>query len=197
MKDCQLGDPERRAQEFRQQLGLDSVSWIDPMTVLVKLKRLKPGFDFALVNSTQLPPNVQAQWDSKSGIIKIRDETFYQANRFSSIPRARYAIFHEVVHVLDGHAGRLNRSSSLTNIPNYARRLKEIETWTERVTAAFIAPAHLIAKDDTIDSIAFRFGLSTKASMIRHGELFEAIRPARKVPDVVVDLLLSLGKRSS
>jgi hypothetical protein len=195
MRAFELGDPEQRARELRRRLGVDELSWLDPMTILMKAKNLIPGFGFVLVSSGALPPNILAQWDSESKRIKISEGTFCGANGFSCNPRDRYSIFHEVVHALEGHVGALNRATSLDVIPNYARKLKDLERWTERVTAAFMAPRHLVRGDDTAGSVAFRFGMSVQAATIRLGEVTPPQkRQPRQVPDTITRLLADLKK---
>jgi Zn-dependent peptidase ImmA (M78 family) len=143
-----------------------------------------------------LPPNVLAEWDSKSKRISISEVTFCGANGFSCNPRDRYSIFHEVIHALEGHSGTLSRTTSLDVIPNYARKLKELERWTERVTAAFLAPRHLIRSNDTAETIAFRFGMSMKAAHIRLGVVSpQQTKPRREVPDAIARLLADLKKK--
>jgi Zn-dependent peptidase ImmA (M78 family) len=194
MRAFELGDPEQRARVLRRQLGVDELSWLDPMTIIMKAKRIIHGLSFSLVRSSDLPPNVLAQWDSKRKCICICEESFYGANGFSCNPRDRYSIFHEVIHALEGHSGTLNRATSLSQIPGYARKLKELERWTERLTASFIAPAHLIRDDDDAEKIAFKFGLSIKAAIIRLDELRTPKREGRQIPDSVAKLLLDLKK---
>lgn len=81
-------------------------------------------------------------------------------------------------------------------IPNYARKLKELERWTERVTAAFLAPRHLIRSNDTAETIAFRFGMSMTAAQIRIGVVSpRQTKPRRKVPDAIARLLADLKKK--
>jgi Zn-dependent peptidase ImmA (M78 family) len=195
MRAFELGDPEQRARTLRIQLGVDELSWLDPMTILMKAKSLIPDLDFALVKAGALPPDVLAEWDSKSKRISISEVTFFGANGFSCNPRDRYSIFHEVIHALEGHSGTLSRTTSLDVIPNYARKLKELERWTERVTAAFLATRHLIRSNDTAETIAFRFGMSVKAAQIRLGEVSpQQTKQRRQVPDTIARLLADLKK---
>jgi hypothetical protein len=191
----EFDDPEQRARTLRRRLGVDELSWLDPMTILVKAKRLVPGLNFALVGSSDLPPNVLAQWDSKSKLIRIREGSFCEANGFSCNPRDRYAIFHETIHALEGHAGTFNRAVSLNEIPNYARKLKALERWTETVTAAFMAPKHLFRAGESPETIAFRFGISLQAATIRMDELLPRLHKPRQIPESVAQLLASLKKK--
>jgi hypothetical protein len=100
-----------------------------------------------------------------------------------------------MIHALEGHSGTLNRATSLDVIPNYARKLKELERWTERVTAAFLAPKHLIRGNDTAETIAFRFGMSVRAAQIRFSEVSpQQTKQPRQVPDTIARLLADLKK---
>lgn len=197
MKAYELGDPEHRARVLRRKLGVDELTWLDPMTILQKARKIVPGLNFRLVNSSRLPPNILAQWDAESKRITIRQESFCRANGFSCNPRDRYSIIHEVVHALEGHSGTLNRATSLGAVPHFARKLRELETWTERVTAAFMAPRHLIRGDDTAATIAFRFGMSVQAATIRLSEVWPQQRTQRQVPDTITRLLSDLNKKPS
>lgn len=170
-------NPEEAARKLRKRLGIDGQQWIDPMTVLRKLVEIIPGFTFALVDAPLLEGK-QARWDSTRKQIEIRKDVFYAANEGRQEGRARYSIFHEVVHALSGHAGQFYRDVSRDNIPKYARRLREVEAETDRVTAALIAPKHLIQLTDSVDDIAFKFGLSRQAASIR----FDEVRGIRRFP---------------
>jgi Zn-dependent peptidase ImmA (M78 family) len=146
------------------------------------------------VKSDELPPDVLAQWDAEDKLIIIPEASFCRANGFSSTPRDRYSIIHEVIHALEGHSGTLNRATNLGAVPRFAHKLRKLETWTERVTAAFIAPKHLIRANDTAETIAFRFGMSMQAAVIRLGEISPPQRGSRQVPDVIAKLLADLKR---
>lgn len=188
MKKPIVQNPEATARKLRQRLGVDDLTWIDPMTVLVKLKRLIRGFEFALVSSSELDGKL-ARWESDRKRIAIRHDVFYAANEQRQEGRARYSIFHEVVHALEGHSGTLYRAVSREDIPVYARKLRALEAYTDSVTAAFMAPRHLIVADETPQSIAFRFGMSEQAARIRHEEVFGRPEMRRVVPQDIRDLL--------
>ena len=179
---------EQTARRLRQRLGIDHLTWIDPMTVLRKLVELIPGFCFALVDAATLDGKL-ARWDSDKKRIQIREDVFYAANERRREGRARYSIFHEVVHALEGHRGQLNRDTSRANIPSYARKLKELESNTDKITAAFMAPRHLVSPNETAEQIESRFGLSRQAAKIRWEELHGRSSAGRKLPPHIRDML--------
>ena len=120
-------------------LGIDSCKWIDVQTVLSKLRELMPEVSWCRVSDTELP-DALAQWDAENNSIKIRESIYRAANYPTQNGRARWSIFHEVIHAVEGHEGILNRALSRHSIPRYAKRLNNIESYTDRLTAAFIAP---------------------------------------------------------
>lgn len=188
MKKAAPETAEQIARRLRQRLGIDHQTWIDPMTVLAKLVGLIPGFRFALVDAATLNGKL-ARWESAKKRILIREDVFYAANERRQEGRPRYSIFHEVIHALEGHEGQFNRDTSRANIPSYARKLKELESSTDQVTAAFMAPRHLINPDATVEEIEFRFGLSRQAAKIRWEELHGRSSAGRRLPQHIRDLL--------
>ena len=187
---------ERRAIEIRRALGIDSCKWADAQTVLCRIRDILPGVSWKRVKDSELP-NALAQWDSASKIISIRETIYQEANFPTQNGRARWAIFHEVVHAMEGHEGVLNRSPSRKNLPKYAKRLKQIEETTDRITAAVIAPRRFISSTDTAENISEEFGLSLEASKFRILEIREERKTPREVPNYVIDLLGELRGEAS
>ncbi len=186
---------EEIAREYRRRLGVDHLHWLDPMTILMKLKGEIPGFNFALVALADLAPAL-AKWDSRCKLIRIGREAFAAANGPKTDGRARFSIFHEVIHALSGDKGGFNRLSSRSEIPRYAPRLLDLETRTDKITAAFMAPRHLICDGWLAPQVAFFFGMSAESAMIRFEEIRGRVRPAKTLPDSVQQLLLDLKKGS-
>ena len=170
MKSVVPESPEQTARKLRRRLGIDNLTWIDPMTVLQKLARLIPGFSFKLVSAEELGGKL-ARWDSSKKQIVICDELFFAANEQRQEGRARYSLFHEVVHALEGHVGVFYRDTSRANIPIYAKKLRALERSTDQITAALMAPKHLILAEYGPSDIAFRFGMSLRAAEIRWSEI--------------------------
>jgi Zn-dependent peptidase ImmA (M78 family) len=186
---------EEIAREYRKRLGVDHLQWLDPMTILMKLRCQIPGVDFATVDPFQIKPAL-AKWDSSCKLIRIGSDTFAAANGPQSDGHARFSVFHEIIHALGGDEGQLNRLHSRSEIPSYARRLRALESNTDRVTAAFMAPRHLIPDGWMAREVAFFFGMSVESAKIRIEEIRGRARIKRTLPDSVTQLLLDLKKGS-
>ena len=195
MTKSESGKTEETARAIRQKLGVDQLSWLDPMTLIVKLKRLISGFNFALVEASAIP-GALAQWDAEVKLIKIRRDIFESANGYRADGRARFSIFHEIVHAMQGDQGTLNRALSRTDIPKYARKLRAIEGDTDQITGALMAPRHLVLDDYLEADVAFRFGMSSSAAKIRLEEIRGRRPEARQLPDSIKQLLLDLSSKS-
>jgi hypothetical protein len=187
---------EEVAREYRKLLGVDHLIWLDPMTILMKLRhgRHIRGFDFKTVTSGAIAPAL-AMWDFGAKLISIDDETYAAANRAES--HARFTIFHEVVHALGRHKGEFNRLQSRSEIPPYARKLRALESRTDKITAAFIAPRHLICDGWSAREVAFFFGMSAESARIRIEEIRGRARPTKTPPESTADLFRDWNKGPS
>ena len=187
---------EEVASEYRNLVGVDHLMWLDPMTILMKLRhghRIR-GFDFKTVRPGGIAPAL-AKWDFGAKLILIDEETFAAANRAEG--RARFTIFHEVVHALGGHRGEFNRLQSRSEIPPYAKKLRALESRTDKITAAFVAPRRLICDGWSAREVAFFFGMSAESARIRLEEIRGRTRHAKRpLPNSVAQLLLDLKKGS-
>jgi hypothetical protein len=185
---------EQLAREYRKRLGVDHLPWLDPMTILMKV-RDELGVNFETVPAEAIAP-APAKWFSAEKLIKITDETFAAGNFPRSDGHARFGIFHEVIHALRGDHGEFNRLHSRAEIPVYAAELRAVESRTDKITAAFMAPRHLIREGWAAREVASYFGMSLEAARIRIEEIRGPARPARKLPDSVAELLRDLNKTS-
>src|SRR6185312_7722244 len=102
---------EEIARGYRKRLGVDEFLWLDPMTILNKLRHTLSGVNFETVPQRDLSPAL-AKWDSGAKLIRIGIETFAAANGPECDGHSRFSIFHEVVHALAGHKGQVNRLHS-------------------------------------------------------------------------------------
>jgi hypothetical protein len=184
---------EEIAREYRKRLGVDHQCWLDPATILTKLKQEPWEIDYETVPPAEIAP-APAKWDSERRLILISDEIFDAANRQEPDAHARFSIFHEIVHALEGHTGKLNRLHSRFDIPRYAGKLRRLESRTDKITAAFIAPRHLVSPEWNADAVAFRFGMSIPSARLRIEEIRGKDRAGKKIPDVVTQLLRDLDK---
>jgi Zn-dependent peptidase ImmA (M78 family) len=193
-KNRDIQSAEQSAREYRKRLGVDDLPWLDPMTILMKL-RDEFGIDFKTVPAGEIAP-AAAKWDFKKKLIKITNETFASANFPRSEGHARFSIFHEVIHALCGDEGEFNRLHSRFEIASYAPKLRAVESRTDKITAAFMAPRHLIGEGSDAREIASSFGISFESARIRVEQIRGPSRPGRKLPDSVAALLRDLNKKS-
>ncbi len=159
---------EEIAREYRKRLGVDHLQWLDPMTILTKLRHEIPGCDFATVAPGEIAPAL-AKWDSGRKLIRIGEDTFAAANIPRSEGRARFSIFHEAIHVLGGHEGAFNRLPGRSEVPGYAQKLRALEASTDKITAAFMAPRHLISDNWSVEDVALFFGMSAESGLLAEG----------------------------
>jgi len=181
------------ARELRQRLGIDEQRWLDPVTILMKLKREIAGFNYKLVDSKEVFPAL-AKWDSVSNRILLCGNSFAAANGFRADGRARFSIFHEAVHALRGDEGQFNRLHSRAEIPRFAVKLRRLESGTDQVVAAFMAPRHLIKEEWSPKEVAFYFGMSLESATIRLNEVRGSVRQRRDRPAFISELLFDLDK---
>jgi Zn-dependent peptidase ImmA (M78 family) len=193
-KNRDIQSAEQSAREYRKRLGVDDLPWLDPMTILMKL-RDEFGIDFKTVPAGEIAP-AAAKWDFKKKLIKITNETFAAANFPRSEGHARFSIFHEVIHALHGDEGEFNRLHSRFEIASYAPKLRAVESRTDKIAAAFMAPRHLIGEGWDAREIASSFGISFESARIRVEQIRGPSRPGRKLPDSVTELLRDLNKKS-
>jgi hypothetical protein len=71
-----------------------------------------------------------------------------------------------------------------------------LESKTDKITAAFMAPRHLIQEGWGASQIAFFAGMSAESARIRYEEVAGRTRSAKKLPDSVAQLLRDLNKGS-
>jgi hypothetical protein len=185
---------EEIACEYRKRLGVAEL-WLDPMTILNKLRHELFGVNFETVPQCELSPAL-AKWDSNAKLIRIGTETFAAANGPECNGHARFSVFHEVIHALAGDKGQVNRLHSRLEIPTYARRLRALESKTDKITAAFMAPRHLIEEGWGASQIEFFAGMSAESARIRFEEIRGRVRLAKELPASVTQLLLDLKKGS-
>ena len=150
---------EDRALRFRRGLGLEGQAHIDLMTVIKKLKAEHSGFDYLRVRDDDMQ-DAEGQWDAGKRLMTLRESTFrgMQAQR----PRDRMTVAHELSHCLLGHSGIRNRSLVLTAAEQHARDVRQEESEAKRLAPRILAPAYLIAPEDTAFDIS-----SVSASALR------------------------------
>lgn len=190
-------DIERQARALRKELGIAEQLRPDMMTVIQKTKSLwKENFGYIRVADEKMP-DAEAQWDSDEKRMSLREAVFVSMQKQE--PRARMTVAHELGHFALKHSGVRNRSTTLNAAEKYLARVKREEWEARRFAAAFLAPAEMIAPEDTAEDIAARFGISTQAADIRRLEVQEMrlreSRQTRALPSNVVDYLREAQRR--
>jgi Zn-dependent peptidase ImmA (M78 family) len=183
---------EAIARRFRRELGVDNVDFLHVPTLIYKLKRLLPGLSYVLVGDSDLP-DPGGRWDARSKQLIFRRSVFEGANRPNPEPRARFTIVHELIHAYRGHEGIRNRSAAGSLEKTLSTKTRRVETVTDRLAAAVLAPFDRIEPNETAGSIARRFGLSKQAAEIRADEAARYYRRKNKtlrpIPDSVQKIL--------
>lgn len=189
-------DLEELALRIRRSLNLEGQTHIDLMTVIQRLKTLRPGFGYIRVDNNAMP-DAEGQWDAEQQLLKLRESTFQgmQAQRV----RDRMTVAHELSHCFLAHNGIRNRSFAKSAAEQFALETVREEREASRLAPRLIAPAYLIDPDDSVDEIRRRFGLSLEAAAIRREEVNRLQRRAsgqlRPLPPNVVDFLKEAKRR--
>ena len=181
---------EKFALDWRQRLGMRFNRIPDIMTIIVKLKREFPSFNYRRVPDSEFPDK-EAEWNSETRILSLRESVFTAMQRGE--PRARLIVMEEIFHFLLGHQGIKNRAIR----PNFKERTNgktKREEWeARRAAAAFLALQ--IDVDPTWDAkrVSEEFRISLLAATLRVSELRDMRRRAmghkRKLPPEVLQFL--------
>lgn len=191
---------EARARQFRKAVGVDGLDWLDVPTLIFKVKNLLPGISYLLVADSDLP-DPGGRWDANRKQLIFRRSVFESANKPNSAPRARFTIVHELMHAYLGHEGLRNRTAAASLEKTISIKTRSIETITDRLTAAVLAPFHRIRPHEDAASIAERFGLSKQAAEIRADQAARDYRRknrlTRPIPDPIQKIIDDLrnGKK--
>ena len=181
---------EEIVRRFLQQLGLESKIRPDIMTILVKVKREFPGFNYKRMPDSQMQ-NEEAQWNSDTLTLSVRESVFMAMQRDE--PRARMTLAHELSHFLLSHHGIRNRSVSPKTYELKARNIRAQETEAKRCAAIILAPESLVSENPNTEELIEKFGLSRVAAVVRLEEILRIRRRARRelrdLPQKVSDLL--------
>ncbi|MGE7472693.1 ImmA/IrrE family metallo-endopeptidase [Bosea sp. NPDC003192] len=187
---------ERRATALRKELGLDKQLRLDLMTVIHKAKGKFKRFDYLRVPDRGMP-DAEAQFDSETGVISMRESVFQGMQNGNE--RARMTVAHEMGHFALKHAGVRNRAMQPGAAEKYLASVRSAEREAMRFAAAFLAPADLIGPHDNAHEIALRFGLSLQAAEIRRCEVEEmrnrGARQKRQLPENVINYLKEARRR--
>ena len=184
---------EEIVRKFLRRLGLEFQDRPDMMTIIVKTKAAFPGFNYKRVPNSQMP-NEEAQWDSETWTLAMRESVFEAMQRGE--PRARMTLAHELS--LE-HKGIRNRSISPKAYERAVRSVRNDEAEAKRCAPILLAPEHLASDDVSRDELTEKFGLSNQAALLRHEEILRLRRRARgemrDLPQKVSDFLREAQRR--
>jgi hypothetical protein len=186
-----IEDFEHAASDFRSRVGVTDSKYLDPLTLLQKLKKF---YGIGHLTLASLPGGIEGEYDDRERVIKFDESTLALANRGHE--RARMTVFHEISHAALRHQGKLNRDIAYAK-SRYASLLDRQEREAQRLAPAILAPFKFISPADAPEEISFKFGISRHAASIRHDEFTNFARRQaglpRPLPPVALDLIKSLS----
>jgi Zn-dependent peptidase ImmA (M78 family) len=161
---------------FLRQLGLEQRVRPEPMTIIAKLKRVVPGFDYRRVPDGEMP-EAEAEWNSVAREIAVRESIFVGMQRGD--PHSCFVVFHELSHYGLGHKGTRNRIANPQMRLMSAVHVKHEESEASRLAVILMAPEHLVPENTNAEELASMFGLSLTAAIVRKEEV-DRIRRRRR-----------------
>ncbi len=194
---------ENAAIELRRRWGILDQKCPDIPTMIFKLKHEGLITDYARVPDIEMPDD-EAEYNSRTGILKIRESVFQAANDIygrKAKNRARFTIAHEIAHVVLEHTGTRHRNVSDRKIERILTQIRVDEIEANRFAAAFLMPMHLIALglNPTPAEISFQFQVSELAASTRLAQLKRLERrksgTKRPLPDFVREYLSEARSR--
>lgn len=185
-----IDELEQIAARIRCAAGLESVGTFDVIDAVEhRFPKIFPGLKLIRVSDEQLP-HTQAEANSSTNTIVIRESTYHQAKDWQ--PRARLILIEEACHIALGHTGpRYRRHPAQGKI--YCQTEKRDEHEARQLAALLLAPTALAKECSSPEEIAERFYLSDEASMYRWEEVQRFKRresqTRRQLPPGVIDFL--------
>jgi hypothetical protein len=167
---------EELGRRFLRTLGIEDQIRPDMMTVITKLKRHVPQFNYRRVPDDQMP-RAEAEWSSEDVLLTMRESVFVGMQRGEV--RSRFAVSHELAHYALGHKGYRNRKTEALQRDYSSASVKHEESEANRLAAIILAPEHLMPEGASAEEISATFGLSLPASIIRKEEI-ERMRRRRR-----------------
>jgi Zn-dependent peptidase ImmA (M78 family) len=181
---------------FLGRIGLEYQVRPDLMTVIVKIKHIDCEFNYLRVPDDEMPDE-EAEWDSTSTLVRMRESVFVDMN--GNKPRARMTVAHELSHYILGHKGLLSRKPGILTSDIAIGSVRQEESEAKRTAPIILAPEHLIRDPTTPEVISAMFGLSAEASIYRYEEILRIRRrrngEQRPLPQSVIDYLREAKRR--
>lgn len=148
---------------LRHHLGLDNERWIPIVELLDVLSEALESFNYEIVEEDELPPNIHADTDIRTGHIRIKQSVYDSA--CDGEGRDRMTIAHEIAHffTLCFCGFKLQRNFDGKKIPPY-----EDPEWHAKCFAGeFMVPYHL-TQGMTPSEIAETCGVSYQAAKYQY-----------------------------
>jgi Zn-dependent peptidase ImmA (M78 family) len=181
---------EELGRNFLCRIGLEYQVRPDVMTVINKLKRVEPSFNYRRVPDKDMP-HAEAEWNSEATEVAMRESVFTGMQHGDTHPR--FVVFHEISHYALGHKGTRNRISNSQVRQYSAAQVKHEETEASRLAVIIMAPEYMVPEGASADDIASQFGVSLTAAIIRKEEIDRIRRRSRgelrPLPESVKELL--------
>lgn len=167
---------EQLGRDFRTMLGIEYANYPDLLTVITKIKRINPAFNYKRVPDDCMP-DAEASWDSDECVLSMRESIFVGIQRGET--RSRFTVAHELAHYILGHQGHRNRSTNKLHKEISAPLVKHQESEANRLASIILAPEYLIQDGATADEIQRQHGLSSTSALLRKDEV-DRIRRRRR-----------------
>lgn len=159
---------EHLGRDFRIRLGIEHVHQPDLLTVITKIKRIDPSFNYRRVPDADMP-DAEACWDSDECVLSMRESVFVGIQRGET--RSRFTVAHELAHYILGHKGHRNRSTNKLHKDISAPLVKHQESEANRLAPIILAPEYLVKDEATIEDIQRQHALSLESALLRKDEV--------------------------
>lgn len=146
---------EELGRNFLRRIGLEDQVRPDGMTVIQKIKRLDPAFQYRRVPDQDMR-DAEARWDSDHCEVSMRESVFTGMQHGDAHPR--FIVFHEISHYVLGHQGTRNRG--IEKIRGYSvGNIRHQETEASRLAVILMAPEHLVPENASAEEISQQFSM--------------------------------------
>lgn len=185
---------EKKAIQFRSELGLDEISAPCMLNALEAFQHRAKKFSFRTGSCDELGQD-EALMDETTHTLTVRDSVMEDVK--AGRERARFTIAHELGHYLLGHEGMRLRTRRVTAYPMAKDRIQESEA--NLFASYLLVPTRLAWDAVSAEDIAMRFQVSRAAADIAFERIARAKRKAagqpRRLPDSVIDFLKEAKRR--
>ncbi len=157
------GELRDLANMLRNHLGLENTLWMPIVEILEILPEIFDDFSYEIVPDNELPENIHAETDVRTGHIRIKESIYERA--CDGEGRDRMTIAHEIGHyfTLCFCGFKLQRNFGQDNVP----RFKDPEWQAKCFAGEFMVAKHL-THGMSPDEIAKSCGVSFEAADVQY-----------------------------